>query len=73
MTELQTYTAFCQSSDGLGTIWIDQVEAADLHGAIIAARQQCAIDWESEIPFVHCLGVASGDVEILHWDDLNDD
>lgn len=71
--DLQTFTAFCQSSDGTGTVWIDTVQAPDLQSAIGEARQQCAIAWGCEIPFVHCLGIAAGDVEILQWDDLNDD
>ena len=53
-------------------------EAADLEGAIIAGKQQCIDDWscgykDSESPWnmasVHCLGVAAGDVDILHWRD----
>ena len=53
-------------------------EAADLDSAIIAGKQQCIRDWssgdeEGEGPWnlesVHCLGVAAGDIEILHWED----
>lgn len=69
------YTAFCQSVDGDGTIWIDTVEAPgnDTAKAIEMARTRCADDWHWPVENVHCLGLAAGDVEILHWEDLNDD
>jgi hypothetical protein len=72
------FTVFCQQADQLGTIHIDTVEATDLDSAIQAGRVQCLADWngsasESEAPFtledIHCLGVAQGDVRILHWQD----
>ena len=73
-----SFTVFCQETGGNGTIHIDCVEAADLEAAIIAGKQQCIDDWsdgtaEGGSPWnmdtVHCLGVAAGDVEILHWED----
>jgi hypothetical protein len=72
------FTVFCQETGGKGTIHIDCVEAADLEAAIIAGKQQCIDDWsdrttETEshwnMETVHCLGVAAGDVGILHWED----
>ncbi|MEI7911841.1 MAG: hypothetical protein WCK77_19595 [Verrucomicrobiota bacterium] len=72
------FTVFCQETCGGGTIHIDTHEAADLESAILAGKQQCIDDWshgykEGESPWtmesVHCLGVAAGDVEILHWKD----
>jgi len=76
-----TFTVFCQQADQLGTIHIDTVEATDLESAIQAGREQCLADWnggtsEPEAPFkledIHCLGVAQGDVRILHWQDQLD-
>jgi hypothetical protein len=76
-----TYTVFCQQADKLGTIHIDSVEAADLESAIQAGREQCLADWnggasQSNASFtledIHCLGVAAGDVTILHWQDQLD-
>jgi hypothetical protein len=76
-----TFTVFCQQADQLGTIHIDIVEATDLDTAIQAGREQCLADWnggasEPEAPFkledIHCLGVAEGDVCILHWQDQLD-
>jgi len=73
-----TFTVFCQQMDQLGAIHIDCVEAADLESAIQAGREQCLADWnggasEFDAPFtledIHCLGVAAGDVTILHWKD----
>ena len=73
-----TYTIFCQQTDQLGTIHIDTVEATDLESAIQTGREQCLADWNGdtrgpEAPFtlkdIHCLGVAQGDVTILHWQD----
>jgi len=75
---VRTFTVFCQQADQLGTIHIDSVEAADLESAILAGREQCLADWNGETsganaPFtlddIHCLGVAEGDVNILHWQD----
>ena len=76
-----TFTVFCQQVGGGGTIHIDTVEAEDLDTAIQAGREQCLADWngeesEPDAPFtladIHCLGVAEGDVRILHWQDLAD-
>ena len=76
-----TFTVFCQQADQLGTIHIDTVEAADLESAIQAGREQCLADWNggatgADAPFtledIHCLGVAEGDVRILHWEDQSD-
>ena len=76
-----TFTVFCQQADQLGTIHIDTVEATDLASAIQAGREQCLADWngtsnEPDAPFtledIHCLGVAEGDVTILHWEDQLD-
>jgi hypothetical protein len=72
------FTVFCREADSSGTIHIDSVKAADLESAILAGKQQCIDDWsdrtsEAESPWtmetIHCLGVAAGDVEILHWQD----
>jgi hypothetical protein len=71
-----TFTVFCQEASGQGTIHIVAVEAANLEDAITAGKQQCIDDWSTgpddtrwNMETVHCLGVASGDVEILHWQD----
>lgn len=79
MSHLPTFTVFCQQADGLGTIHISSLEAADLEAAITAGKQQCIQDWSDgsspeqspwDMDTVHCLGVAAGDVEILHWQDI---
>ena len=76
-----TFTVFCQQTDHFGTIHIDSVEALDLESAVQAGREQCLADWNggasgSDAPFtledIHCLGVAKGDVRILHWQDQFD-
>jgi hypothetical protein len=76
-----TFTVFCQQADQLGTVHIDSVEAPDLESAILAGREQCLADWNgdnsgTDAPFtledIHCLGVAAGDVRILHWQDQAD-
>lgn len=75
---LPSFTVFCQEIGGGGTIHIDHVEAADLESAIIAGKQQCIDDWSDptdqaesrwNMATVHCLGVAAGEIEILHWQD----
>jgi len=80
-TPATTFTVFCQESGGSGTIHIASVEAADLESAITAGKQQCIDDWsDGSAPeesrwneeTVHCLGVAAGDVEILHWEDQSE-
>jgi hypothetical protein len=76
-----TFTVFCQQSDQLGTVHIDTVQAADLNSAIQEGREQCLADWNGgacgpDSPFtledIHCLGVAEGNVNILHWHDQID-
>lgn len=74
---MTTYTVFCQESGILGTIHIDTVEAADLDAAILAGREQCLRDWNGgaatfTLADIHCLGVAAGDVTVLHWKDQMD-
>lgn len=69
---LKTYTVFCQERTGKGTIWIDTVQAVDPDEAASLGRTQCAKSWEFyDEDNVHVLGVASGDIEIVMWDDLN--
>lgn len=78
-TDLPTFTFWCQEADGSGTIYIGSTDAENLEAAKIAALQICCDDWNagmiSEDPFynprtVHLLGIAAGDVEILHWEDI---
>lgn len=68
-----TYTIFCQHKDRQGTIHIDTVQAPDLDAAILAGRENCLSDWGGgatiTLEDIHCLGVAEGDVNILHWED----
>jgi hypothetical protein len=75
---MNLFTVFCQETGGKGTIHIVCARAADLEAAILAGKQGCIDDWSSGFPkgespwtaeTVHCLGVAAGDAEILHWED----
>jgi hypothetical protein len=75
---MKLFTVFCQETGGKDTIHIACVQADDLEAAILAGKQGCIDDWSSgfgnaESPWtlqsVHCLGVAAGNVEILHWED----
>ena len=75
--EAQTYTAFCQQSDGCGTIWIDTVEVpAGTDNPIRDARERaiaaCSFDWNYDPASVHCLGLVLGDATVCYWDDLAD-
>jgi hypothetical protein len=79
----QEFTAWCQQSDGRGTIWISTVEIEqaeditsdeDIESAKLAAREACAADWGADdCSDIHCLGLAKGDVQIVSWNDLGDD
>jgi hypothetical protein len=80
-TAATTFTVFCQESGGSGTIHIASVKAANLEAAIIAGKQQCIDDWSDRSTTeesrwneetVHCLGVAAGNIEILHWEDQSE-
>ena len=70
-----TFTVFCRQASNEGTTHIDTVEAEDIASAILAGRQQCLHDWNigTEPLFtlddIHCLGIAAGNVVILHWED----
>lgn len=72
---MRAFTAFCQQTNGEGTIWIGQVEMEgdDLAEAAEAAIKACAEDWDYDEDDVRCLGLAVGSVDIVYWDDLNDD
>ena len=75
---MKLFTVFCQETGGKGTIHIACVQAADLEAAILTGKKGC-IDNRSAgfgkagspwtLQSVHCLGVAAGNVEILHWED----
>ena len=74
-----TYTVFCRQVSNEGTTHIDTVEAEDVPNAILAGRQQCLNDWNGDwnsgttplftLDDIHCLGIAAGNVAILHWED----
>lgn len=77
---MPTFTFWCQQSDGTGTIYIGSLEAPDIEAAKLAAVQECCDEWnsgsgEDDEPTytpdnIHLLGIAAGDVEILHWQDI---
>lgn len=66
------YLAFCQQSDGRGTIWIEHVSGATLEAAIQEAREACADDWGYDVDSVHCLGLIEGAGTVAHWQDICD-
>lgn len=73
-----TYTAFCQESDGTGTIWIADVEGATVEEACAAAVDACRADWgkeEYDADDIHVLGLARGSadggVNIVFWEDID--
>jgi len=72
---LTTFTIFCCQANGQGTTHIDTVESRHLRSAILAGRKQCLKDWNGgktgsfSLKDIHCLGVAEGNVRILHWED----
>jgi hypothetical protein len=68
---LKRFTAFCQQANGRGTIWIDGVEAKSMSQAIKIARSNCAFDWGYDPKDVHVLGIASGDITIEFWEDID--
>lgn len=73
----QTFTVFCRQANDQGTTHIDTVEDPDIDAAMLHGRQQCLADWNHgtsaplSLEDIHCLGVAAGNVSILHWEDLN--
>lgn len=79
------FTAFCCEADKVGTIWIDLVELKqeDIDKSLgpwqvtallcRQAERKCAEDWGLEPDAVHCLGLIRGDVEVYHWEDLEND
>lgn len=78
---MKIFTIFCQEANGLGTVHIDVIRALDLETAIQKGKKQCLEAWSSgscgeedlwSLDDIHCLGVAAGNVEILHWEDLCD-
>lgn len=74
---MSKYTTFCQQKDRGGTIHITSVDADDVQQAIERGIAECWDDWggddgEYELSDIHCLGVAEGDVTILHWEDQCD-
>ena len=69
---MKTFTGFCQATSGLGTIWIETFEARNIKSAVNKARKLCAEAWGYRPKEIHVLGVCAGNIEVLHWQDLND-
>lgn len=67
---LDLYTVFCQQANGRGTIHINTLEADSLLQAVELGILECASAWHTTE--VRCLGVAEGDIKILHWSDLDE-
>lgn len=77
----QRFVVFCQEKGRQGTIHIAPVWAADVEEAIVYGKQRCIDDWSAglskdnpdyDMETIHCLGVAAGEVDILHWEDQFD-
>lgn len=66
---MEKFTVFIQADDRTGTMWIGSVDAEDIGVAKIKAYEACASDWGCDADDIIVVGVASGDVEILEWDD----
>lgn len=66
-----TFTGFCRQSDDKGTTWIGSFKSTR-EQAIETARSLCAEDWGYDRNAVHVLGIAEGNVNILHWEDICD-
>ena len=64
---MNTYTAFCQQANGEGTTWIGRIFALTPKDAADVALADCADDWGYDVEDVCLLGIAEGDVKILHW------
>lgn len=75
------YTAFCCQDDAVGSIWIECIGPFrpddPIDFVIQTAKEHCAEAWGSfeedgvtpDISNIHCLGLAAGDINILHWED----
>lgn len=69
---MATFTAFCCDKNRKpgDTIWIEAFDATDLADAITQAQRNCADAWGYDnVSDIHVLGIAEGNVNILHWDD----
>lgn len=45
---------------------IDHMDAIEM----LQGRAECSVDWDTDEDNVTVIGVAEGDVRILHWEDL---
>jgi hypothetical protein len=69
---MNTYTVFCKEKSGEGTTWIDAVQATSMDLAKLIALERCAKDWSWDQEDIEVIGVAAGDVQILEWDNNED-
>lgn len=67
---MSTYTAFCRDKNNTGTTWIQQVEANGIEDACETAEILCADAWGWDPKDVKCIGLATGDITIEYWDDI---
>lgn len=63
------FTVFCRERSNLGTTWIQAVEAASCIEAAEAGLQDCSHNWGMDQSEIRVIGVAAGDIDILHWED----
>lgn len=68
---MSTYTVFCIDKCQLGgTTWIGAIEADSFEKACEKGLKNCAENWEyTRTDDIRILGVAEGNVKILHWED----
>lgn len=70
---MQAYTVFIQESgSNFGTTFITTVDARSTQSAKQQAKRECSRAWgpkEYPLESLHVLGIATGSVKIIEWND----
>jgi len=71
---MKTVTAFCtDANDYESTMWVEAFEVPDdatVESMKQIARERCAEDWGYDVDDVQFVGLASGNVDIIVWEDV---
>ena len=66
---MNKYTIFCREASGEGTMFIQSAEAETWQEAAREVLADCSVEWGMDSDEINVIGVASGDIEIIDWDD----
>lgn len=68
-SEKRTFTVFCREASGDGTIFISSAEGICAEEAARKVLDECAEAWGMNSGAIDVIGIATGNVQIVDWQD----